>query len=173
MASHRPCLPPPHSPPALSDACLTPPAFLPCSRQLKQVESCDSLPWCVWYFMLCRVLSHLFLITLGGELGNLLALIVQMRKLRLREVKSCVQHHSARILHCSWHYLQITIPSTWSPLPPDTCHLPPPHLQIFAEASPLWSRLLRPTPFKTQPGTSPTHPFPFPASFLSIALVPT
>lgn len=59
--------------------------------------------------MLCRVLSHLFLITLGGELGNLLALIVQMRKLRLREVKSCVQHHSARILHCSWHYLQISI----------------------------------------------------------------
>ena len=75
--------------------------------------------------------------------------------------------------HSFYRTFALAIPSTWSPLPPDTCHLPPPHLQIFAEASPLWSRLLRPTPFKTQPGTSPTHPFPFPASFLSIALVPT
>lgn len=108
MAAHRHSLPPPHSPPALPDACLAPPGFLPCSRQLKQVGSCESLSWCVGHFMLYRVFFHLCLITLGGERESLLTLILQVGKLRLREVKSHVQDHTARILHSSWHYLPIS-----------------------------------------------------------------
>lgn len=101
-------LPPPHSLPVLPDACLTPPAP-PGSRQLKQVRSCVSLPGCVWHFMFYRVFSHLCLSPWEGSWEVLLAPILQIRKLRLKEVKSHTQDNTVRIPHYNWHHLQISI----------------------------------------------------------------
>lgn len=87
---------PPHSPPVLPNECLMPPALPPSSRQLKQVGSCECLPGCVWHLVHYRVFSHPCLINLGGNWKGLLTPILQMRKLRLREVKLFAHNHIAR-----------------------------------------------------------------------------